>query len=96
MFYVIALFPHQLPRKVDPRRWQYQQSRDNAFRFLVCCVDAMEIGVAEFPGQVEMSPDVVDDLLEPSLAGEFLGANLVLVVDVVLLDLDPVMSEAAS
>ena len=65
------------------------------FRFLIGCVDAMEIGVAEFPGEVEMSPDVVDDLLEPSLAGEFLGANLVLVIDVVLLDLDPVMTEAA-
>ena len=67
-----------------------------SFRFLVSCLDAMEIGVAEIPGQVEMSPDVVDDLLEPSLAGEFLGANLVIVVDVVLLDLDPMMTEAAS
>ena len=34
-----------------------------AFRFLVYCVDAVEIDVSEFPGQVEMSPDVVDDLL---------------------------------
>ena len=30
LFYVIALVPHQLPGKVDPRRWHYQQSRDNA------------------------------------------------------------------
>ena len=65
-----------------------------SFGFLVGCVDAVEIGVAEFPGAIEMSPDVVDDLLEPSLAGEFLGANLV--IDVVLLDLDPVITEAAS
>ena len=67
-----------------------------SFRFLVGCVDAVEIGVAEFPGEIEMSPDVVDDLLEPSLAGELLGADLVVVIDVVLLDLDPVMTEAAS
>ena len=67
-----------------------------SFRFLVCCVDAVEIGASQFPGEIEMSPDVVDDLLEPSLAGELLGANLVVVVDVVLLDLDPVMTEAAS
>ena len=30
LFYVIALVPHQLPGKVDPRPWHYQQSRDNA------------------------------------------------------------------
>ena len=30
LFCVIALFPHQLPGKVDPRRWHCQRSRDNA------------------------------------------------------------------
>ena len=30
LFYVIALVLHQLPGKVDPRRWHYQRNRDNA------------------------------------------------------------------
>ena len=31
LFYIIALFPHQLPGKVDPHCWwHYQRSRDNA------------------------------------------------------------------
>ena len=30
LFYVIALFPHQLPGKADPRRWHCWRSRDNA------------------------------------------------------------------
>jgi hypothetical protein len=25
LFYVIAFYPHQLPGKVDPRRWHCQQ-----------------------------------------------------------------------
>ena len=67
-----------------------------AFSFLVGRIDTVEIGVSEFPCQVEMSPDVVDDFFEPSLPCEFLGADVVLVVNVVLLDLDPVVAEAAS
>ena len=43
-----------------------------------------------------MSPDVVDDLFEPSLPCEFLGADVMLVVDAVLLNLDPMVAEAAS
>ena len=43
-----------------------------------------------------MSPNVVDDVFEPSLPCEFLGANVVLMVDVVLLNLDPMVTESAS
>jgi diketogulonate reductase-like aldo/keto reductase len=32
LFYVIALFPHQLPGKVDPRRWHCKQSHNAAAR----------------------------------------------------------------
>jgi hypothetical protein len=32
LFYVIALSPHQLPGKVDPRRWHCKQSRNAAAR----------------------------------------------------------------
>ena len=51
-----------------------------SFRFLVCCVDVVKIGVSQFAGKVELSPNVVDDML----------------VNVVLLDLDPVITEVAS
>ena len=39
---------------------------------------------------------VDENLLKPSLAGEFLGAHLVLVIDAVLLDLAMVEAEVAS
>jgi hypothetical protein len=32
LFYVIALFPHQHPAKVDPRRWHCKQSHNAAAR----------------------------------------------------------------
>jgi hypothetical protein len=32
LFYVIALFPHQHPAKVDPRRWHCKQSYNAAAR----------------------------------------------------------------
>ena len=39
---------------------------------------------------------MVDDVFKPSLPCEFLGANVMLVVDVVLLNLDPMVTESAS
>jgi hypothetical protein len=45
---------------------------------------------------VQVGPEVVGDLLKPSGAGEFIEADLFLTVDVHLLNLDPVMTEAAS
>ena len=32
LFYVVALVPHQLPGKVDPRRWHCKQSHNAAAR----------------------------------------------------------------
>ena len=45
---------------------------------------------------MQMSPEMVENLFEPAVASEFFGADFVLMVDVVLLDLNPVMTEAAS
>jgi hypothetical protein len=67
-----------------------------ALFFLVSRVDTLEIGIPWFPGQAQMRPKMVQDLFEPALTGEFLGANFVLVIDVVLLDLDPVVAEAGA
>jgi hypothetical protein len=53
----------------------------------------MKIGVAEFPGHVQMRPYMVENLLEPALTREFLGAKLVLVIDVILLDLDKCLQQ---
>jgi hypothetical protein len=52
-----------------------------AFRFLVGRVDVVQIGVSEFPGQVQMRPEMVENLLEPALNCEFLGANFVFVIE---------------
>ena len=43
-----------------------------------------------------MGLEMVENFLKPVLACEFLEANLFLVIDVVLLDLDPMVAEAAS
>ena len=43
-----------------------------------------------------MSPEMIENLFEPALAGEFLGADFVLVIDVSLLCLNPVVAEASS
>ena len=56
-----------------------------ALFFLVGRVDAVEIGIPLFPGEIEMRPKMVEDLFEPALTGEFLGANLILAIDVFLL-----------
>jgi hypothetical protein len=66
-----------------------------AFCFLVGCVDAVEISVAELPGQVQMRPNMMQHLLELSLTREFERANFIVVINVVLLDLNPVMAEAS-
>jgi hypothetical protein len=70
----------------------------SAFRFasLVGRVDAMKVCVAEFPGHVEMCPDMVENLLEPALTSKFLGADFVVMIYVVLLDLHPVVTEATA
>jgi hypothetical protein len=43
-----------------------------------------------------MHPKMMQDLFEPPLTGEFLGANFVLVIDAFLLDLSPVVAAAAA
>ena len=75
-----------------------------AFRFLVGRSYAMKI--AEFPGQVLMSPEMVENLLEPVLTCTFLGSNLAFfphdrcdlvgsgLINVILLDLDSVVAES--
>ena len=76
-----------------------------AFHFLVGRSYAMKI--AEFPGQVLMSPEMVENLLEPVLTCTFLGSNLAFfprdrcnlvgsagLIDVILLDLDSVVAES--
>jgi hypothetical protein len=40
--------------------------------------------------------DASKDLFEPAVTSEFLGANFVLMIDVILLDLNPVVAEAAA
>ena len=42
-----------------------------------------------------MSPQMMQNLLKPALACELLGADFVFVVDMVLLELDPMVTEAA-
>jgi hypothetical protein len=45
-----------------------------AFELLVrFVVDPVQIGVAQFPGRAQMRPQMVEDLLEPALAGEERG-----------------------
>ena len=66
------------------------------FGFSAGCIDAMTISIEEFPGQVQMRQEMVENLLKPALACNFFGADLFLVIDAVLLDLDPMMTEAAS
>ena len=36
--------------------------------FLVSCVGAMKMGASEFPGHVQMSPQMVENLSKPALA----------------------------
>jgi hypothetical protein len=67
-----------------------------ALFFLVGRVDAVEIGIPLFPGKVKMRPKMVEDLFEPALTGEFLGANFILAIDVILLQLNPMVTEAAA
>jgi hypothetical protein len=67
-----------------------------ALCFLVGRVNTVEVGILWFPGQARMRPKMVWDLFEPALTGEFLGANFALVIDVILLDLNPVVAEAAA
>lgn len=67
-----------------------------AFQFLGSLVNAMKIGVTKFPGEIEMRPYVVENMLQPSRAGVFLGAQFLFTVDVRLLDLHPVFAKAPS
>jgi hypothetical protein len=64
-----------------------------AFRFLIFQIDAVEISVLQFPGEMQMSPQMIENLFEPALACEFLGADFVLMIDVVSLHLSFVASE---
>ncbi len=66
-----------------------------ALLFLVGGIDAVQVGIALLPGYVQVSSDIVEDLSKPPLTGEFLGADCIVAVDVCLLELDPVMAEAA-
>jgi hypothetical protein len=56
--------------------------------------NAVKVGVAQFPGGAQVRPEMVEDLLEPVLAGKERGTFVVL-IDVVLLEQDPVVTEAA-
>ena len=47
-----------------------------AFRFLVFRIDTAQIGVPEFPCEVQMGPQMVENLFEPALACELLGWSL--------------------
>lgn len=67
-----------------------------SFRFLVGLVDAVEIGVAEQPGGIEMGPNVVKNFLQPSRAGVRFGTDFVVFVDVGLLDLHPMVAKAST
>ena len=67
-----------------------------AFCFLISRADAAWIGISQFPGHAQMSPQMVENFLKPALACEFLGTDFILVIDVILLNLDPAMIETAS
>ena len=66
------------------------------FCFLISRIGAAEIGVSEFPAHAQMSPWMVENLLKPALVCEFPGTHFVLMIDVVLLNLDPVVTETAT
>jgi hypothetical protein len=52
----------------------------------------VKISIAQFLGQVQVRPDIMENLLEPTLTSKLLGADFVVLVDVVvLLQLDPVV-----
>jgi hypothetical protein len=59
-------------------------------------VDSMEICIAKFPCEVETCPDVKENMFEPAWASEFFAADFVVLVDVGLLELGPVETEAAA
>ena len=63
---------------------------------LVDRIDAMKIGVPELPGNVQTGPEMVEHRLKLKLAGKCLGADFFPMIDVVLLDLDLMVNEAAS
>lgn len=43
--------------------------------------------------KVQLRPEMMEDLLEPSLTREFIGSNVFLMIDVILLDLYTVVTE---
>ena len=67
-----------------------------ALCFLISGIGTVEIGASEFPARARVSLWMVENLLKPALACEFPGTHFVLMIDVVLLNLDPVMTEVAS
>jgi hypothetical protein len=68
-----------------------------AFQLLVGGgVSTMEIHISLFPGDVQVCPEVTKDFVEPSVARELLGADVAVVMDVGLLNLDPVMAEVST
>jgi hypothetical protein len=65
--------------------------------FFICRVTTVTVDAGDFAaGHARMCPEMVENLLEPALTRKCCRACSALVIDVVLLNLDPIVTEEAS